>query len=69
MPFRRIKELRRRHDRFFRDLIVEGVAIRAFHVISVDTRCGACTHHDQAPVWFTRVRSSYSTPPPSSPTP
>jgi hypothetical protein len=48
----RIKELRRRHDRLFRDIIVEGVAIGAFTVISGDTMLRSLhAGMAQAPAW------------------
>ena len=38
-----IKELRRRHDRLFRDVVEEGVAAGAFVVVDVDKTRTACT--------------------------
>lgn len=48
----RIKELRRRHDRVFRDVVVEGVRTGEFAVVSVDAAL-QCMHASmsQAPVW------------------
>ncbi|MFI5607808.1 TetR/AcrR family transcriptional regulator [Amycolatopsis sp. NPDC051903] len=48
----RIKALRRRHDRLFRDLVTEGVESGEFTVTSVDTVL-QCLHASmsQAPVW------------------
>jgi len=47
-----IKELRRRHDRLFRDIVEEGVATAEFTVTSVDTvlQCMRAAM-SQAPVW------------------
>ncbi len=48
-----IKELRRRHDRLFRDVVEEGVAAGAFVVVDVDTTLhylhAAMT---RAPIWY-----------------
>jgi AcrR family transcriptional regulator len=48
-----IKELRRRHDRLFRDVVEEGVAAGAFVVVDVDTTLH-CLHAamTQAPIWY-----------------
>ena len=48
-----IKELRRQHDRVFRDVVEEGVAAGEFTVVDVDTTLH-CLHAamTQAPVWF-----------------
>jgi AcrR family transcriptional regulator len=48
-----IKELRRRHDRLFRDVVVAGVAAGDFVVVDVDTTL-RCLHAamTQAPSWY-----------------
>jgi len=48
-----IKELRRRHDRLFRDIVEEGIASGEFVVVDVDTTLH-CLHAavTQAPAWF-----------------
>jgi AcrR family transcriptional regulator len=48
-----IKELRRRHDRLFRDLVEEGVASGEFVVVDIDTTL-RCLHAamTQASVWY-----------------
>ena len=48
-----IKELRRRHDRLFRDVVEEGVAAGEFVVVDVDTTLH-CLHAamTQASVWY-----------------
>ena len=50
-----IKELRRRHDRLFRDVVEEGVAAGEFVVVDVDTTLH-CLHAamTQAPIWYAR---------------
>jgi AcrR family transcriptional regulator len=55
----RIKELRRRHDRLFRDIVTDGVTSGAFTVVSVDTTL-RCMHAamTQAPVWYADIRGS-----------
>ncbi len=47
-----IKDLRRRHDRLFRDLVAEGVATGEFTVVDPDTAL-QCLHAatSQAPAW------------------
>lgn len=51
-PRARIKELRRRHDRVFRNLLEEGVASGEFAVTAVGTTL-QCMHATmaQAPLW------------------
>jgi len=48
-----IKELRRAHDRVFRDVVEQGVAAGEFTVVDVDTTLH-CLHAamTQAPVWY-----------------
>jgi AcrR family transcriptional regulator len=48
-----IKELRRHHDRLFRDVVEEGVAAGEFVVVDVDTTLH-CLHAamTQAPIWY-----------------
>jgi AcrR family transcriptional regulator len=52
-----IKDLRRRHDRLFRDVVEEGVAAGDFTVTDVDTVLH-CMHAamTQAPVWYAGLR-------------
>ena len=54
-----IKELRRRHDRLFRDLVEEGVAAGEFVVVDVDTTL-RCLHAamTQASVWYGGLRGA-----------
>jgi AcrR family transcriptional regulator len=54
-----IKELRRRHDRLFRDLVEEGVASGEFVVVDVDTTL-RCLHAamTQASVWYGGLRGA-----------
>jgi AcrR family transcriptional regulator len=54
-----IKELRRWHDRLFRDVIEEGLATGDFVVVDVDTTLH-CLHAamSQAPAWFAARRGA-----------
>jgi AcrR family transcriptional regulator len=54
-----IKELRRRHDRLFRDVVEEGVATGEFVVVDVDTTLH-CLHAamTQASVWYSGLREA-----------
>jgi AcrR family transcriptional regulator len=54
-----IKELRRRHDRLFRDVVEEGVAAGEFVVVDVDTTLH-CLHAamTQASVWYRALRGA-----------
>lgn len=54
-----VKELRRRHDRLFRDLVEEGVAAGEFAVVDVDTTV-RCLHAamTQAPSWYRGLRGA-----------
>jgi AcrR family transcriptional regulator len=54
-----IKELRRRHDRLFRDVVEEGVAAGEFVVVDVDTTLH-CLHAamTQASVWYRGLRGA-----------
>ncbi|MBV9923306.1 MAG: TetR/AcrR family transcriptional regulator [Pseudonocardia sp.] len=54
-----IKELRRRHDRLFRDVVEEGVATGEFAVVDLDTALH-CMHAAmaQSPIWYRRVRGA-----------
>ena len=54
-----IKELRRRHDRLFRDVVEEGVASGEFVVVDVDTTMH-CLHAvmTQASVWYRGLRGA-----------
>jgi AcrR family transcriptional regulator len=54
-----IKELRRRHDRLFRDVVEEGVAAGEFVVVDVDTTLN-CLHAamTQASVWYRGLRGA-----------
>ena len=54
-----IKELRRRHDRLFRDVVEEGVAAGEFVVVDVDTTLH-CLHAamTQASVWYSGLREA-----------
>ena len=51
-----IKELRRRHDRLFRDVVEEGVATGEFVVVDIDTALH-CMHAAmaQSPIWYRGV--------------
>jgi AcrR family transcriptional regulator len=54
-----IKELRRRHDRLFRDVVEEGVATGEFAVVDLDTALH-CMHAAmaQSPIWYRGVRGA-----------
>jgi len=54
-----VKDLRRRHDRLFRDLVEEGVAAGDFVVVDVDTTV-RCLHAamTQAPGWYGGLRGA-----------
>jgi AcrR family transcriptional regulator len=54
-----VKDLRRRHDRLFRDLVEEGVAAGDFVVVDVDTTV-RCLHAamTQAPSWYGGLRGA-----------
>ena len=54
-----IKELRRRHDRVFRDVVEEGVAAGEFVVVDVDTTLH-CLHAAmaQSPIWYRGMRGA-----------
>jgi AcrR family transcriptional regulator len=54
-----IKELRRRHDRLFRDVVEEGVASGEFVVVDVETTLH-CLHAamTQASVWYSGLREA-----------
>ena len=58
----RIKELRRRHDQLFRDVIEEGVATGEFAVTTVGTTL-QCMHAamSQAPVWCAALPAARQT--------
>ena len=52
-----IKELRRRHDRLFRDVVEEGVAAGEFVVVDLDTTL-RCLHAamTESSVWYAELR-------------
>ena len=54
-----IKELRRRHDRLFRDVITDGVVAGEFVVVDVDTTLH-CLHAAmaQSPIWYRDMRGA-----------
>lgn len=54
-----IKELRRRHDRVFRDVVEEGMAAGEFVVVDVDTTLH-CLHAAmaQSPIWYRGMRGA-----------
>ena len=54
-----IKELRRRHDRLFRDVVEEGVAAGEFVVVDLDTTL-RCLHAamTEASVWYRDLRGA-----------
>ena len=54
-----IKDLRRRHDRLFRDLVEEGVGTGDFVVVDVDTTV-RCLHAamTSAPSWYGTLRGA-----------
>ena len=54
-----IKELRRRHDRLFRDIVEEGIATGEFVVVDADTTLH-CMHAamTQASVWYRGLRGA-----------
>jgi len=54
-----IKELRRRHDRLFRDIVEEGLAAGEFVVVDVDTTLH-CLHAamTQASAWYRGLRGA-----------
>ena len=54
-----IKELRRRHDRVFRDVVEQGVAAGEFAVVDVDVTLH-CLHAAmaQSPIWYRGMRGA-----------
>jgi AcrR family transcriptional regulator len=54
-----IKELRRSHDRLFRDVVEEGVAAGEFDVVDIDTTLH-CLHAamTQSPIWYRGLRGA-----------